>query len=285
MANAILAYGNRVDSATLSGGSWLATLPLTNLQDRRLGLVARSESTETADTQFDLDFGSTRLFRVIALVNHNLSLTAQYRIRLSNSADFSSSVADSGWTDVWPAVYPFGTEPWGSPRLWTGKPSAEDIEGYVAPIVYILPRTMNGQYIRVEIDDQDNDADYVQLGRAFAADGWQPEFNMAYGASLGYRNRTETQEALSGAKSFNVRTSPRITKIDLQIMGEDEAMARTFEIQRGVGISGEILFIWDPDDTVHALRRQYLATLTELSMIEVPYLDRWRCPFAFEEIL
>lgn len=285
MANAIIAYGNLVDSATLSGGSWVSTLPLTNLQDRRLGKVARSDSTDTSDTQFDMDFGSTRLFRVIAIVNHNLGLTAQYRIRLSNSADFSSTAADSGWTDVWPEVYPFGVEPWGSSRLWTGRFSEEDIQGYTAPLVYILPQSTNAQYIRVEIDDETNEADYVQFGRVFAADGWQPEYNMAVGATLGFMSRTEVQAALSGAEYFNVRASPRVVKFELPAMSEDEAMAQAYEIQRGVGLSGEILFIWDPDDTVHALRRQFLGRLTELSLIENPGPDRWRSPFAIQELL
>lgn len=285
MANAILAYGNLVDSATLSGGAWLAALPLTNLQDRRLGRVARSASLETAATQFDMDHGKARAMRVVALVNHNFSLTAQYRVRLAATADFASPLYDSGWTDVWPVVFPFGTEPWGSPRLWTGRFSTEDVEGYNAPLIQILPKTIYARYVRVEIDDADNDAGYVNFGRVFAADGWQPEYNMVVGASIGFRNRTETQEALSGAKYFNRRASPRITKFELPVMPEDEAMAQNYEIQRGVGVSGEILFIWDPDDTVHALRRQYLGTLVELSPIENPGPDRWRSMFAIEELL
>lgn len=285
MANAILAYGNLIDRATLSGGSWLATLPLTNLQDRRLGKVARSESVDTADTQFDIDLGETRLLRVVALVNHNFSLTAQYRIRLSSVADFSSTTSDSGWTDVWPEVYPFGSEPWGSARLWTGRPSAEDVAGYTAPLVFILDQSTNAQFVRVEIDDGDNEADYVHFGRVFVADGWQPERNIVVGASLGFMSRSEVQAALSGAEYFNARTSPRITKFELPVMSEDEAMAQAYEIQRGVGVTGEVLFIWDPDDTVHALRRQYLGRLTELSLIENPGPDRWRSPFSIQELL
>lgn len=285
MSNAIIAYGNLVDSATLSGGAWLATLPLTNLQDRRLGKVARSESVAPADTQFDMDFGETRLLRVVALVNHNFGLTAQYRIRLSSVSDFSSTTADSGWVDVWPEVYPFGVEPWGSARLWTGRPSAEDVAGYTAPLVYILPRSINAQYIRVEIDDEDNEAGYVQFGRVFAADGWQPEYNMAVGATIGFMSRTEVQAALSGAEYFNARTSPRVVKFELPALSQDEGMAQAYEIQRGVGVSGEVMFIWDPDDTVHALRRQFLGRLVELSPIENPGFDRWRSPFAIQELL
>ena len=47
----IFAYKNFFDSATLSGGSWLAALPLANIQDRRLAKLARSSTDSTADAQ------------------------------------------------------------------------------------------------------------------------------------------------------------------------------------------------------------------------------------------
>ena len=34
MSNILLAYQNRTDEGVLSGGSWLASLPLVNLQNR-----------------------------------------------------------------------------------------------------------------------------------------------------------------------------------------------------------------------------------------------------------
>src|SRR5262245_42530055 len=72
-------------SPTLSGGSWLVALPLTNLQDRRLARVARSTNDDAASTQFDVDLTVARSIRVISLVNHNLSLAATVRVRSSNT--------------------------------------------------------------------------------------------------------------------------------------------------------------------------------------------------------
>ena len=285
MANAILAYGNLVDSATLSGGSWLSTLPLTNLQDRRLGKVARSASTDTSDTQFDIDLGQSRLVRVVGLVGHNFTLTAQYRIRLSNAADFGTTVADSGWSDVWPVVYPLGSVPWGSLSFWSGRYSAEEIAGYTGTLVFILPTSTTARYARVEIDDQDNPADYVHAGRGFIADAWQPLQNMEHGSSLGWEDLSETQRALSGAIYSNERPKYRVVRPVFEGLGEDEAMAVVFDIQRRMGTTKELLFIWDPDDTVHALRRQFLGHFRALSSIENPGPDRWRTPFEIEELI
>lgn len=285
MANAIIAYGNLIDTATLSGGSWLSSLPLTNLQDRRIGKVGRSSNALVASTTFDIDFGITRLQRVFALVGHNFTTAARYRFRFGDDATFATSTVDSGWVDVWPIVYPYGSLPWESGSFWTGRYSEEEIEGYNATTVYIADAVFSARYVRVEIDDEDNADGYVQIGRAFAASAWQPTRNMVYGASLGFIDRTVVQEARSGAESFDVRPSPRIARFGLEAMDEDQAMALAFEIQRRLGTSGEILFVWDPSDTVNAIRRQFLGRLRVLNAIENAGPDRWRSPFEIKELL
>ncbi|MFN3858106.1 MAG: hypothetical protein ACK4RV_10170 [Caulobacter sp.] len=286
MANVILAYGNLADLATLSGGSWQASLPLDNIKDRRLGRVARTTSAASGNSKFDADFGANRLFRVIALVGHNISVDGQYRIRLGADPTFASTVHDSGWADVWPIVYPFGQVPWGSPNWWSGRFTEDQIDAYPKVLVHILSAALNAQYMRVEIDDEGNEAAFVQVGRLFAADGWQPEYNASYeGASLGWIDRTYVQEALSGAEVFDARTMPRKVRVEFPVMPQDEAMAQAFEIQRAMGTSGEVLFVWDPDDTVHAVRRQIFGRLRTLSDIENPGPDRWRAPFEIKELL
>lgn len=285
MANAILAYGNQIDNATLTGGSWLSTLPLTNLQDRRLGKVTRSTDALEASTTFDIDLGSTRLLRVFALCGHNFSTSATRRFQFSAVSDFSSVVLDTGWVDVWPEVYPFGTVGWGSPNFWSGRYSEEEIAGYNASAVHIFDQSTNARYVRVEISDEDNLSGYVQLARVFAGDGWQPTRNMVYGASIGWIDRTGVQEARSGAEYFDIQRMPRIARFDLPAMDEGEAMADAFDLQRAMGTAGEMFFIWDPDDTTHALRRQFLCRLRGVSPITNPGPDRWSAPWEAKELL
>jgi hypothetical protein len=285
MANAILAYANQIDNATLSGGSWVSTLPLTNLQDRRLGKLARSTDALEASTTFDIDLGSTRLLRVFALCGHNFSASATRRFRFSAVADFSSVVLDTGWVDVWPEVYPFGTVGWGSPNFWSGRYSSEEIAGYNASAVHIFSQSTNARYVRVEISDEDNPAGYVQLARVFVGDGWQPTRNMTYGASIGWLDRTGVQEARSGAEYFDIQRMPRIARFDLPAMSESEAMADAFDLQRAMGTAGEMFFIWDPDDSTHALRRQFLCRLRGVSPITNPGPDRWSAPWEAKELL
>lgn len=285
MSNMILAYGNLIDEATLSGGFSYPSLPLANLQDERLGKVWRTVDTLTASTWFDIDLGSPRLLRTIAMANHNLSLTALYRIRFGDDPTFATVTDDSGWLNVWPEIYPFGEVPWGSESWWDGRLSATEAAAYTATLVRVLASTMLGRYIRVEFDDQTNDAGYVQGGRLFVADGWQPVRNMVYGANIGWLDRNSFQEAISGAEYGTKRRSPRLARFELPAMTESEAMAQAFEIQRSVGTLGEVLYMWNPDDTVHAIRRQFLGRLRVLSQIENAAPDRWRSPFEIKERL
>src|ERR1700761_2099967 len=112
MAKIMLGFPNQTDGGALSGGSW--QVPLENLQDYRLSRVARSATTLTADTQFDVDLLVPRKVSMFAMVRHNLTLNGRYRIRVSRDADFATSVFDSTldsplygsvWRQAWPRLY------------------------------------------------------------------------------------------------------------------------------------------------------------------------------------
>lgn len=285
MANCMIGFPNRADASTLSGGSWTATLPLNNLKNRIIGKVARSATDAIADTQFDIDLGTEKNIRVLSLTNHNCSLAALYRIRGSTVSNFATSVYDSGWLDVWPVVYPPGTLEWEDESWWTGKYTAEQMDGYTAALIHILPANTLARYWRIEIDDTTNAAGYVQIGRLFIGPAWQPTLNMSYGASVGWETKTEVQEAIGGAEYFQRRTPFRTQTIELDWMTVDEAMANAFELQRRAGIDQEVLWIFDPDDTVHALRRRWLGRLRKLSAIEYPYFNTNKTAFEIKELL
>jgi hypothetical protein len=284
----MLGYPNRIDAGTLSNGSWTAGLPRANIQDRRLGQVARTSNAALASTVVDIDLGSDKSIRSVAAINHNFSLAAKYRLRGSAVSNFATTVYDSGSTllDVWPVVYPAAALDWEDDNWWSGKYTAEQISGYTTALVVILSRNIIARYWRLEIDDTTNAAGYLQLGRIFIGPVWQPTINMnASGASLGWETKTEVQESLSGAEYFQRRTPFRVQRFALNAMTADEGLANAFEIQRRAGIDKEILFIHDPSDTVHALRRRFLARLRQLTPIEYPYFDRSKTAFEVKELL
>ncbi|MYM37267.1 hypothetical protein GTP38_23350 [Duganella sp. FT94W] len=283
----MLAFPNRIDQSSLSGGSWVGTLPLANLKNRLLGKVARSTGLALASTRFDIDLGAARVSRVFQLVRHNLSMGARYRLRGSRVADFSTTVYDSGaaFSDVWPEVYPFGTLEWEDDSWWSRRYAAEEIDGYTPTLTVVMPANVLAQYWRVEIDDASNPAGYAQIGRVFIGPAWQPTINIIYGASVKWVARSEVQEARSGAEYFDRRVPYRESAFTLSHMEQDEAFSQAFELQRRAGIDMEVVWIHDPDDTVHAIRRQYLGRMRELSAIEYPEFNLNSAAFVHKEII
>lgn len=271
MSNVLIAHNNKADTASIGDGLWYPLLPLANLKTRTIGVVARSDSLALSATKFTADIGIDGLVRVVGLIGHNFSMDARYRLTASTVSDFSSPVVDTGWLDVWPIVYPPDTLEWENPRYWTGRYTAEEIAGYTPALIHVLSASTQAQFWKVEIDDAPNTAGYVQIGRLFIGDAWQPRINMEYGASLAWETTTQLQEALSGAEFFDRRRPRRIARFVTGSLDENEALASVFEMQRRMGIDGEVIFVYDPADTLHALRRRFMGRLRQLSPIEHPF--------------
>ena len=284
MSNVFLAYQNRTDQATLTGGTWQASLPLANLKKRLLSQVARSTNATKAATQFTAQISQVKFIRTVSLCRHNLGTTAKVRVRLVNTST-TTTVYESGWQDAWPAIWNTVDLEWEFDNWWDGRPSADDIASYPSNHIVIAGNGAMANQIIVEIDDEDNTSGYVQIGRLFIGSGFQPGENMAYGASLSWESRTNVQEAESGAEWFDQKAAFRVARFELPILSEAEAMGGVFELQRIADIHGEVLFIFDPDDTQQKLRRSFVGRLRSLSPIEYPYFNNNASAFEIKELL
>lgn len=287
MANLLLAYQNNVDAGTLSGGTWLASLPLVNLQSRLVQRVARSSGVTLAATKFDLDLGSTtKQTGVVAIVTHNFSVSAKVRIRGDDAADFASPVYDSGWVDVWPAgMIPQSLLEWEDDNFWLGTLSANARAGYQSPYIHALPSAQTLRYWRVEIDDTTNTDGYVQAGRFFISPAWRPEVNYALGAGLTFVDDSPIETSLSGAEYFDVRGKAREFVLTLEGLTESEAYDNALQMQRQIGISGEVLQVPDTDDTARLPARAYVGRLSDLSPIVNPSPGRFRVTLKIKELI
>lgn len=280
----LLGYSNKIDSATLSGGSFTTSLPLNNLKTRLLGQVARTTNIANTSSTFNIDFGVARNIQVASLVNHNISLFGKVVISASED-NWATTSYTSGQIDAWPAVYIFGDLEWEDDSWWSGTYTAEDAEGYTTNITHIIPVLAYYRYWRIDILDDTNPAGYIQLGRVFLGSAWQPTRDAEIGLALGWETSTTSQKALSGTKYFQRRNPYRVTKFTLSVIDIDEALAKAFEIDKRMGIDGEVMFVQDTNDTIHSLRRRYLGTLRELSLIEFPYVGLGKKSYSIEEIV
>jgi hypothetical protein len=287
VANVLIAYQNRADESTLSGGTWLASLPRANLQNRLVQKVARSSGLTLAATQFDFDLNSvTKPIGVVALVVHNLSVTAKVRISGNSSASFASPIYQSAWVDVWPAgMVPLSLLEWEADNFWLGTLSESARAGYQSPFLHVLPSPQTLRYWRVEIDDTANPDGYVQIGRLFASATWRPAINYSIGAELGYTDPTPIETSLSGAEYFDVRGRAREFNFSLDGLTESEAYDYVLQLQRIAGVSGEILIAPDLDDATRIPARSYVGRLVDLSPIVNSNVGRFRVTMKLRELI
>ena len=268
MANILLAWQNRTDEGTLSGGSWQSTLPLANLQNRVVQKVARSTNANLSSTKFDIDLGAARAIGVVALVVHNVSVIGKVRITGDDAADFATPVYQSAWIDAWPAgQIPQSLLEWEDDNFWLGTLSSNQRAGYQSPFIHVLPTQQILRYWRVEVDDTTNTDGFIQIGRLFMSAAWRPSVNYDMGAQLSYTDPTPVAASLSGAEYFDVRSKAREFTVRLSALTESEAYDYALQIQRLAGVSGEVLVVPDTADTTRIPIRAYLGRLTDLRPI------------------
>jgi len=286
MANILLAYRNRADECTLSGGSYVAGLPLSNLQQREISRRARSSNALAASTQFVAELTRARPLRVLALISSNLSTAATYRFRVYTDAGLTALVYDSGTLSVFPAwMYAYGSLDWEDPRFWDGRPLSEDVEYFASDVIHPLTTLCAGRYIKCEIVDTANTDGYVEIGRLYISDGWRPTYNMAYGASIGHSDLSTVVTSLGGQEYFSEKAVRRTVRFELPWIDEDEAMGHAFDMQRIAKTVNEVLCVWDPDDVPNHKRRSFMGRLAQLDLISHPFLNHNATAYQIQEIL
>lgn len=271
MGSVCIAYPNRAATATLSGGVWQTGL--SPLLTRPLADVARSSGLALAATRFDVDLGQTRAISFIALVRHNLSIAARVRISIGSTPG-AADIYNSAWLDAWPAVRPRDAQSWYAAGWWNGKLTAEERSLVSGDYSLLLPTVVIARYMRVEIDDQTNPAGYVEAGMLFIADGWRPVVNMDWGYTLQWQDRTQVDETASGQEFFGQKARRRRASFRLSWMPTDEAMGRALDLDGQLGLSGDLYFLTDTDDTLHKMRRSFLCRLEQTSEITHAGYDR-----------
>lgn len=286
MSNVFLAHRNRADAAALSGGDWTAGLPLDNLKGRDISLMARSTNALAASTQFVADLGALRTVRVVALIGSNCSVDATYRVRVYADAGLTDLKHDSGTLDVWPAwMYAAGVLEWEDPRFWDGRPLAEDIEHLSSDVIYPLPIAAVGRYVKVEIIDAGNSDGYLEFGRLFVGDGWQPTYNMGRtGTTLPQEDLSSTTATPAGKEFHAERGVRRSMRFELKWLSHGEG-ALVQDMQRTVKTVGEVLVVFDPSDLVNVKRTAFLGRLRQLGAREWPFPTVNAIPFEIQEIL
>lgn len=278
-----LLWKNSGDGATLSGGNW--TLPIAKVQTQDINDVARSNGLASANSSFIIDFGTQyTLFRGLALVNINCSVSATIRILTGNDNTFASFDYDTGTIDIFNSNLTTADVAWESGNWWWGRITETDLAGYVRNYFVDLGSREN-RYIKIIINDPNNAYGYVDIGRLLVGTLTQYTFNYAYGAKLGWIDPSIKSRSIGGKPFADVRQKYRTASFSLDWLSDAEAMTVAFELERSLGTTGEIFIVPDSDDAQNLFRRSFLAQLSELSGLEKHLYGYQKTAYKFEEIL
>lgn len=269
MANTIIAFNNYANFSTITGGGWEPGQSLTNLKFAGYDTFARSINASPTNTFFNIDLLASRPVRVFMFARHNLSASATYRIRRYTDGTFTTANYDSGNQAVWHASGPDET----------------NRAGYLPALTFCPPEGTSGQFWRVNFNDTVNPFGYVQIARLFMAGAWQPTLNMEYGLQQGFESRSQVAETYDGSEFYDVRESYRVERFRLQYLPLQELLDNAMDMDANQGITGEVAYVFDPDDTQNMLRRSFLGRMRQLTPIEYPFFDIGTKAFELKQLI
>ena len=270
MSNALLSFPDRtMEAATaLSGGSWRTGFTLLSLQNALLSKVARSTDATAAFTQFVVACAAPKDVRVIALLNHNITLAGTVRARGYSDVGLTALVYDTGTQFAWPQTF-----------------TADMVAAYPNNWIFPTAAIQTARYWKIEIVDTTNSAGYVQIGRCWLGPAFEPAIGIADGLTLGYVSGDVLTSSIGDVDWANRGGQRRAAVMTFDTL--DAAEKRTaLVMQKTLGKSGEIMFVADKTAIVEdMLLESFPAKIREASAISYPYFGRNSLPLEVLEII
>lgn len=267
MSNALFLYDNALQGSMsyFGGGSSVQNMAYAPLAQR---WVSPGLSAPNCTVTFSVPGNPT--VAAFVLAHHNLTLAAQVRIQADNAGTFAAPVYDSGWLNAFAAGVTDASRAGQRQHFW-----------------HVLASATSAAYWRLQITDAANPDGYVAVGRMGLMRGvWQPSINMAAGASLGWENRQEVQEALSGAEWFVDKEARKVVRFSIEHLPTAEAFDNPFTMGRLASTyRRELLFVYDPADGLQSQRRLIWGRLRQLGALEEPFFNAHTASFEVSELL
>ena len=272
MGNCLLAYPNRIDAATFSGGSWVDR---TRLASRSLADVAETIDASTGATQCIIDLGASYTVRLVALLNHNCTSAATIKWDFGSTSG-GTQLGTSGTVNVWRTAFDGVTRNF---------PSAYDsVIGYPYWAPYVLPADVSCRYIQFALTDTGHPLAKLRIGRIFVGAGLVPTWNFDIGAGIQPRDLTEVERAQGGAIYWQKRRRMLTAKIPLSHFDATER-SKLMAIMRGAGAHDEIGFVPDISDMADAQEYGCVARLATPPDLPWSMPLKWSTELELEELL
>lgn len=236
-----LVFPNAADTATLSSSpAAVGAMPVTYLQDQTRARIWRSNSVVEAQHILG-DLASYATLSAVALVRHNLTTSASYRLRLySGSGQTGTLVYDSGAQSVGELVLGWGDFAWG-----VGTWGAESAADWPVPYFAHFFAEVQALSFDLQIDDSGNPDGYLQAARLVLGQSWSPARNADYGLSLSWRETSRQVRTDGGTLRTDARDPYRRISFDLSALDPLDRDDLTDKIRRA-GLRNDIFLSCQP---------------------------------------
>lgn len=282
-----LCWPNYVNEAALSGGAWSAELPRSNLQDPVYAEIAETADLNPSSTQFDVTFPRFRTVAMGLIAKHNLSVAARWRMRIFRDAGATNEMWDSGWRQVWPAVYSTSELNWEDPNFWSGVPFEDDRKDFT-PIAWMFAdRPQVCRRVRIEIDNPTNPDGAVRIGRAFIANAWRGRFNASWGIQYGLDIGTtfETADNEDETEYADPKSARRTVSFDLSHLSEEEGFSQIHAMMRRQGLHKEVFYTENETPGPQSFAKSFVGRLSSVNPLVNPYYATYTNAVNLREIL
>lgn len=263
-ANVRFIFENVADDAALScSPAEVATLPASNLQLQTRGDVWRSDGVISAQHILG-DLAGFNTLSAMALVRHNLTAAANYRLRLYQGAGQSGTlVYDSGTVTPngerlgW-GVFRWGIDPWGAASLrdWP----VPYFVAWFAPVVALS--------FDLELTDTANLNGFLQAARLVIGNYVEPTYNFSYRHPMSWREQSKQARTEGGTLRTDERQAFRRFRFALDHLTADERT--TFlDYFRRAGLRND-LFVSCYPTRGGSLERDHAGVV---KLVEIPEMD------------
>lgn len=126
---------------------------------------------------------------------------------------------------------------------------------------------------RIDIDDSTNEAGFLDFARLFICSAEPFTYNASYGAGIGYEDATRVSADVTGGLHA-VRRLPRAyLDFALDFGNEAEMLGRALDLDRQLGLSGDLLALLDHEAESFAAQRTVYGALTALTPVVLPHFN------------
>jgi hypothetical protein len=201
------------------------------------------------------------------------------------------------WVNVWKRILPSNSAflSWRSTNLWRGTIEEEQRLSFTKIHISFLKDTLTGEqpvgtHLNIDLDDSTETTHpdlFIELGRLFIGQYTIPNINPEYGSiSHGFQDNSEISVSNSGTEFFYEKQKARTVDIQWNYLTEDEAFGGIYEASRSQGITREVLYAYDVEDTgSYQYARSFVGRFSQLNPITQPNVGLYGSSINIKELL